>query len=151
MTEPVLYASCTVGDLLIGIDASAVQEVTAGAALTPVPLVSPLVSGLLNLRGQIVTVIDLRRCLQMQDRPAGLRPLHVILQTADGGVSLLVDEVGGVVALQPGTVEAPPRSLPTHLRSLIGGAYERDGTHLLTLDVDRVLNLAGGERASIGG
>jgi purine-binding chemotaxis protein CheW len=151
MAEPVFYASCTVGDLLIGIDASAVQEVTAGAALTPVPLSSPLVSGLLNLRGQIVTVIDLRRCLRMHDRPAGLRPLHVILQTGDGGVSLVVDEVGDVIALQPETVQAPPQSLPTHLRSLVGGAYERDGTHLLTLDVDRVLNLAGRERASIGG
>jgi len=148
--EPIVYASCRVGDLLIGIDANAVQEVTAGAALTPVPLASPLVSGLLNLRGQIVTVIDLRRCLRMHDRPAGLRPMHVILHAA-GGVSLLVDEVGDVIALQPESIEEAPRPLPAHLRGLIAGAHDVDGVQLLTLDVDGVLNLAAGEPVSIGG
>src|SRR5580704_9770194 len=126
MAEPILYASCRVGDLLVGIDADAVQEVTAGAELTPVPLASPLVSGLLNLRGQIVTVIDLRRCLQILDRPAGLRPVHVVLRTADGGVSLLVDEVGDVLSLGPETVEETPGMLPGHLRDLIAGAYSLD-------------------------
>jgi len=148
--EPVLYASCRVGDLLIGIDANAVQEVTAGAALTPVPLASPLISGLLNLRGQIVTAIDLRRCLQLDDRPAGLRPQHVILQAA-GGVSLLVDEVGDVIALDPESIEAAPRTLRAHLRRLVTGACDADGVQLLTLDVDAVLALAAGEQVSIGG
>jgi purine-binding chemotaxis protein CheW len=148
--EPVMYASCRVGHLLIGIDANAVQEVTAGAALTPVPLASPLVSGLLNLRGQIVTAIDLRRCLQIHDRPAGLRSQHVILQAA-GGVSLLVDEVGDVIALEPESIEDTPRTLPAHLRDLIAGVCDVDGVQLLTLDVDRVLNLVAGEQVSIGG
>jgi purine-binding chemotaxis protein CheW len=148
--EPVFYASCRVGDLLIGIDAIAVQEVTAGAALTPVPLTSPLVSGLLNLRGQIVTAIDLRRCLQIDNRPAGVRPQHVILQGA-GGVSLLVDEVGDVIALEPESIAAAPPTLPAHVRDLIAGACEVDGVQLLTLDVDRVLNLAAGEQVSSGG
>jgi purine-binding chemotaxis protein CheW len=148
--EPVLYASCRVGDLLIGIDAHAVQEVTPGGALTPVPLASPLVSGLLNLRGQIVTAIDLRRCLQIHDRPAGLRPQHVILHAA-GGVSLLVDDVGDVIALAPESIAAAPATLPLHLRGLITGACDVDGAQLLTLDVDRVLNLAAGEQVSIGG
>ena len=151
MAEPIVYASCRVGDLLVGIDADAVQEVTAGAELTPVPLASPLVSGLLNLRGQIVTVIDLRRCLQIQDRPAGLRPVHVVLRTADGGVSLLVDEVGDVLTLAPETVAETPRILPPHLRDLIAGAYALDGAQLLALDVERVLKLAAGERTSHGG
>jgi purine-binding chemotaxis protein CheW len=148
--EPVLYASCRVGDLLIGIDVNAVQEVTAGAVLTPVPLASPLVRGLLNLRGQIVTAIDLRRCLRLDDRPDGLRPQHVVLQAA-GGVSLLVDEVGDVIALEPASIEAVPPALPAHLRSLIAGVCEVDGVQLLTLDVDRVLNLAAGAPVSSGG
>jgi purine-binding chemotaxis protein CheW len=148
--EPVFYASCRVGDLLIGIEANAVQEVTAGATLTPVPLTSPLVSGLLNLRGQIVTAIDLRRCLQIHDRPAGLRPQHVILEGA-GGVSLLVDDVGDVIALNPDSIAAAPRTLPPHLRGLIAGACDVDGVQLLTLDVDRVLDLAAGGQVAIGG
>jgi purine-binding chemotaxis protein CheW len=150
VADTTLYASCRVGDLLIGIDASAVQEVTAGAMLTPVPLASPLVIGLLNLRGQIVTVIDLRRCLQLHDRPAGVPALHVILQTADGGVSLLVDEVGDVIALEPETIEETPRSLPGHLSNLIAGAYELEGTQLLALNVERVLDLVAGERTAHG-
>jgi purine-binding chemotaxis protein CheW len=150
MAEPILYASCRVGDLLVGIDASAVQEVTAGAELTPVPLASPLVSGLLNLRGQIVTVIDLRRCLRIRDKPAGLLPVHVILRTADGGVSLLVDEVGDVLSLGPETVEETPRPLPGHLRDVIAGAYALDGAHLLALNIERVLSLAAAESTSNG-
>jgi purine-binding chemotaxis protein CheW len=151
MADPTLYASCRVGDLLIGIDASAVQEVTVGATLTPVPLASPLVSGLLNLRGQIVTVIDLRRCLQIHERPAGVPALHVILETADGGVSLLVDEVGDVIGLEPETIEETPRSLPGHFKNLIAGAYALEGTHLLALNVEGVLNLVAGESTSHGG
>jgi purine-binding chemotaxis protein CheW len=148
VADPTSYASCRVGDLLIGIDASAVQEVTAGATLTPVPRASPLVSGLLNLRGQIVTVVDLRRCLQIRDRPAGVPALHVVLETADGGVSLLVDEVGDVVGLEPETLERTPPSLPGHLSNLIAGAYALDGTHLLALNVEGVLNLVAGESTS---
>ena len=60
------YASCGVGHLLVGVDVDAVQEVTAGGEVTPVPLAPPVVSGLLNLRGQIVTAIDLRRSLQLE-------------------------------------------------------------------------------------
>jgi purine-binding chemotaxis protein CheW len=151
MADPTLYASCRVGDLVIGIDASAVQEVTAGATLTPVPLASPLVSGLLNLRGQIVTVIDLRRCLQIHDRPAGVPALHVILDTADGGVSLLVDEVGDVIGLESEAMAETPRSLPGHLKNLIAGAYVLDGAHLLALNVEGVLNLVARESTSHGG
>ena len=147
--DPILYASCRVGDLLIGIDVNAVQEVTAGGALTPVPLASPLVSGLLNLRGQIVTAIDLRRCLRLDDRPAGLRPQHVILQDA-GGVSLLVDEVGDVIALEPESLVAAPPVLSAQLGDLVAGACDVAGVQLLTLDVDRVLNLAVGEPVSPG-
>src|SRR5258708_6753706 len=135
MADTMFYASCRVGELRIGIDASAVQEVTAGAALTPVPLASPLVGGLFNLRGQIITVIDLRRCLRIPDGSADFRPVHVILRTADGGVSLRVDEVGDVLALEPETVEETPRMLPGHLRDLITGAYTLDGAPLLALNL----------------
>ena len=98
-----------------------------------------------------MTVIDLRRCLQIDRPPAGLRPVHVILRTADGGVSLLVDEVGDVVTLEPETMAEASPALPGHLSGLITGTYEFDGKHLLALDVDRVLDVAAGERTAIGG
>src|SRR5258706_855724 len=91
------YVSCFVGDLMVGIKVEVVQEVTSGSELTRVPLAPPVVSGLLNLRGQIVTTIDLRRCLQVVSRPADERPVHLILRIDDGCVGLVVDQVGDVL------------------------------------------------------
>jgi purine-binding chemotaxis protein CheW len=133
------YSSCLVDDLMVGIKVESVQEVTAGSELTPVPLASPLVSGLLNLRGHIVTAIDLRRCLELSDRPAGQRPVHLIMRTADGSVSLVVDQVGDVIEVDEDDFEAPPRTLRGRLRDLITGAYKLDGKLLLVLDTDSAL------------
>ena len=133
------YSSCFVDDLMVGIKVEAVQEVTSGSELTGVPLASPLVSGLLNLRGHIVTAIDLRRCLQIGDRPADERPIHLILRTDDGCVSLLVDQVGDVLEVDEEDFEVPPKTLRGRLRTLITGAYKLDGRLLLVLDTDGVL------------
>ena len=151
MGEPRLYASCRVDDLLVGIDIEAVQEVTSGAELTPVPLASPVVSGLLNLRGQIVTAIELRRCLQLADRPAGQRPFNVILKTADGCVSLLVDEVGDVLTVDADDFEPPPETLRGRLKQLIAGAYKLDGQLLLALDIDGVLGVSSAGQQHVTG
>ena len=136
---PQQYTTCVVDDLLVGIKVEALQEVTAGAELTPVPLASSLVSGLLNLRGHVVTAVDLRRCLQLRERPSGQRPVHVIMRTADGAVSLLVDQVGDVFQLDEDDCEPPPSTLDGRLRDLITGAFNLDGRLLLVLDTDRAL------------
>ena len=139
MGERRQFSTCHVGDLLVGVNVEAVQEVTRGAELTPVPLASPLVSGLLNLRGEIVTAIDLRRCLQVADRPPDRRPVNLILRTAEGCVSLAVDEVGDVLEVDDDDREAPPPTLRGRLRSQVAGAYKLDDRLLLVLDVDSVL------------
>ena len=141
------YSSCFVDDLLVGIKVEAVQEVTSGSELTPVPLAPALVSGLLNLRGQILTAIDLRRCLQLGDRPADQRPVHIILRTDDGCVSLLVDQVGDVLEVNDEDFEVPPRTLRGRLRDLITGAYKLDGRLLLVLNPVGVLACSTGEEA----
>jgi purine-binding chemotaxis protein CheW len=140
------YSSCFVDDLLVGIKVDSVQEVTAGSELTPVPLASPLVSGLLNLRGQVVTAIDLRRCLELPDRPSGQRPVHVIMRTNDGSVSLLVDQIGDVLQVDEDDFEAPPRTLRGRLRELITGAYKLDGRLLLVLDTNAALAFSTSEQ-----
>jgi len=139
------YTSCLVDDLLVGIPVEAVREVTTGAELTPVPLASPLVGGLLNLRGEIVTAIDLRRCLQVGERPAGQRPVHLILRSDDGCVSLLVDEVGDVLDVADEDIEPAPRTLRGRIRELITGVHKLDGRLLLVLDTDGVLSFSSGE------
>lgn len=142
MAATKLYASCRLDDLVIGIDVDRVREVTAGSRLTPVPLAPPLVSGLLNLRGEIVTAIDLRRCLQLPERPADQRPVHVIVATTDGWVSLLVDEVGDVVTLDPKDLEPAPAAVSGPIGELFAGAYRLGDGLLLAVDIDGVLAVA---------
>ena len=140
------YVSCFVDDLMVGIKVEDVQEVTSGSELTHVPLAPPVVSGLLNLRGHIVTTIDLRRCLQLGSRPADQRPVHIILRTDEGCVGLLVDQVGDVLDVGDDDFEAPPKTLRSSLRELITGAYKLGDGLLLALDTERALAFSSGEQ-----
>jgi purine-binding chemotaxis protein CheW len=124
-----------------GIDVLKVQEVISAQDMTRVPLAPPVVRGLINLRGQIVTALDLRRRLDMPDRPGGDRPMNVVVQTEDGAVSLLVDEIGDVLSVPEAAFERPPETLRGTPRDLIRGAYKIDGRLLLILDTDRAVNL----------
>ena len=137
-------STCFVDDRLFGIDVATVQEVMSGAELTPVPLAPPIVGGLLNLRGQIVTAIDLRRCLQLPDRPADQLPVNLILRTDEGCTSVLVDAVGDVLEVDDDDFECPPETLRGRSRELIRGAYKLDGRLLLVLDTDEMLKGIGG-------
>ena len=104
------------------------------------PLAAREVGGLLNLRGHIITAIDLRRCLDLSDRPADERPVSLILRTAEGGVSLLVDRMGDVLDVAEDDFELPPRTLNARSRELIRGAYKLDGRLLLVLNIEPVVN-----------
>ena len=139
------YASCRVGHLLVGVAVDAVQEVTADAELTPVPLAPPVVSGLLNLRGRIVTAIDLRRSLQLPDRPADQPPINLILRADGGSIGLLVDAVGDVLDVDEDDFEPPPGTLRGQLRELITGAYKLDRGLLLVLNTERAVEESYGE------
>jgi purine-binding chemotaxis protein CheW len=144
-SEERTFASCRVGHLLVGVEVDAVQEVTSTAELTTVPLAPPMVSGLLNLRGQIVTAIDLRRSLQLEERPAGERPISLILRAEGGSIGLLVDAVGDVLNVGEDDFEMPPATLRGHLRELITGAYKLDHGLLLVLNTRRIVEDSNGE------
>jgi purine-binding chemotaxis protein CheW len=122
-----------------GIDVLQVQEVIRYQEMTRVPLAPAVVRGLINLRGQIVTAIDLRRRLGLPDRPDGERPVNVVVQTDDGAVSLLVDEIGDVLRVAEAAFEGPPETLRGPARDLIRGAYKLDGRLLLILDTERAV------------
>ena len=140
MTETPGFTSCFVGNLCFGIEVARVQEVTCGGTLTRLPLASSRISGLLNLRGQIIAVTDLRRCLGLEDRPADEVPVHLILQTDDGCISLLVDRVGDVIDVDEREFEEPPETMRGRARELIRGAYKLAGGLLLALDTTQILN-----------
>lgn len=135
---------CTfrLADQLLGIEVTEVQEVLRPQALTPVPLSPPEVLGLMNLRGQIVTAIDLRRRLGMPDRPADEEPMSVVVRTADGVLSLLVDSIGDVVEVSEDDFETPPENLEGIAGDLLSGVYKLPGALLGVLDTARAVDVA---------
>jgi purine-binding chemotaxis protein CheW len=139
-----LHQYCTfyVDGHFFGLDVMQVQEVIRFQEMTRVPLAPPVVRGLINLRGQIVTAIDLRRRLELMDRPADQLPVNVVVQTDDGAISLLVDEIGDVVEVQEKLFERPPDTLKGTARELIRGAYKLEHELLLILDMERTVALA---------
>jgi purine-binding chemotaxis protein CheW len=118
-----------------------VQEVILYQEMTRVPLAPGVVSGLINLRGQIVSAIDLRRRLGLGERPAGQLPMNVVVRTNEGAVSLLVDEIGDVIEVEEETLESPPETLQGFARDVVGGVYKLSGRLLLALDIDRIVDL----------
>ena len=136
MSTPDLARICTfhVGDHLYGIDVRAVREVLVQSNITPVPLAPPAVVGVMNLRGRIVTAIDLRRRLDLPERPAGIQPVSVVVEADDELVSFLVDRAGDVLAVSDAAFERPPETLRGAARDLIQGAYKHSAQLVLLLD-----------------
>jgi len=140
------YCTFTLDGQYFGLDVLKVQEIIRYQEMARVPLAPPAVRGLINLRGQIVTAIDLRRRLELRDRPADEVPLNVVVTTDDGAVSLLVDEIGDVLEVSDELFERPPETLQGTARELILGAYKLPGRLLLILDVERAVQVNGDNR-----
>ncbi|MCA9467876.1 MAG: chemotaxis protein CheW, partial [Nitrospira sp.] len=106
---------------------------------TFVPLASRAVSGLINLRGQIVTAIDLRRRLELEDREDSEPPMNVVIRTDEGPVSLLVDDIGDVLEVSDSSYEPPPSTMKGVAKELITGVHKLEGRLLLILDIAKVV------------
>ena len=128
-------------DFYFGVEVQKVQEVIRYQEMTRVPLAPPVVRGLINLRGQIVTAIDMRRRLDLPKLPEDQLPMNVVIRTDDGPVSLLVDEIGDVMEVDADSYERPPETLRGPARDLIEGAYKLNGRLLLTLNSDRAVSV----------
>ncbi len=120
--------------LLFGVDVTRVQEVIRHQEMTPVPLAPTVVAGLINLRGQIVTALDMRQKLNMPPRPADQLPMNVVVRQDEGVVSLLVDEIGDVVDVDDASVEPPPETLPVDAKAMISSVYKLEEQLLLLLN-----------------
>lgn len=140
------YCTFLVDDLFFGVDVREVQEVIRFQEMTRVPLAADAVQGLINLRGQIVTAIDMRRQLELPDRGEGKLPMNVVVRTDDGPVSLLVDEIGDVVEVDPEAHERRPETVQGAARELITGVYKLPGRLLLILDTERAVSVDTGHR-----
>ena len=141
MSESHQYCTFSLGDQCFGLDVLKVQEIIRAQPLTTVPLAHPVVRGLINLRGQIVTAIDLRKRLEMPAASDEFEPVNIVVQTEDGAVSLLVDEIGDVLEMDAAQFERPPETLQGASRDLIQGAYKLPDRLVVILDPELILSI----------
>lgn len=134
------YVTVMIGGQLFGLPISRVQDVFMPDRLTRVPLAAPEIAGVLNLRGRIVTAIDMRRRLGLPPREDARPPMAVGIELRGESYGVLIDAVGEVMKLADGTREANPVNLDARLARVSAGVHRLDGQLLVILDVDRVLD-----------
>jgi purine-binding chemotaxis protein CheW len=141
MEQNVEYVTATIGGQLFGLPIAGVQDVFVPDRLTRVPLASPEIAGLLNVRGRILTIIDMRRRLDMEALEEGCRTLAVGIEHNGESYGLLIDKVGEVLKLPAGSFEDNPINFDRTLARVSAGVHRLDGKLMVVLDLDRVLQL----------
>ncbi|MBX2879487.1 MAG: chemotaxis protein CheW [Granulosicoccus sp.] len=142
MSQSTLQRYCTfyLDKYYFGIEVEQVQEIIRFQEITPVALAPEVVKGLINLRGQIVTAIDLRRLLELPERAKEEDPMNIVVRTPVGAFSLLADRIGDVLELTDGSFEPPPDNLDGMAKELIQRAYKLEGILLLTMAIEKVVS-----------
>lgn len=137
------FVTATIAGQTFGIPVPAVRDVLAPQRMTRIPLAGPEIAGSLNLRGRIVTVIDLRVCLGLpghRDAMGAGGGVHVVVDHRGELYSLLVDGVGEVLALLPAVAGASPAALDPRWREAADGIYRLEDRLLVALAVGRLLD-----------
>jgi len=135
------YVTVLLGGQLFGLPISQVQDVFMPQRLTRVPLARPEIAGVLNLRGRIVTAIDMRCRLGLPRRDDTKPPMAVGIECKGESYGLLIDTVGEVLKLDDNAREANPVNLDARLAQISAGVHRLDGQLLVILDVERVLDM----------
>ena len=142
------YITVVIGKQLFGIAVTDVQDVFTPQSITCVPLAPPEVGGVLNLRGRIVTVIDVRGQLGLGARPAKAASMAVGIDRGGESYGLMIDEVGEVLTLSPTEIERVPETLDPKWRAVSKGVYQLQDTLLVVLDVERLMSFESAQRAA---
>jgi len=148
MSEQKQYCTFYLDNHMFGVKVEQVQEVFRYQEMTKVPLAPPVVRGLINLRGQIITAMDMRQRLGMEPLPEGKLPMNVVVRTKDGVVSLLVDEIADVLEVSEDVHERPPETIPDEVRQLVLGVYKLSDKLLLILDSEKAVDVNTGALVS---
>lgn len=142
------YVTMIVGGQLFGIPVLEVHDVFVPSKLAHVPMAPPEVAGVLNLRGRIVTAIDLRLRLGYEPREPGAQPMAVVIEYQGEPYSLLVDGVGEVLSLEDSAFERNPSNLDPKLRDTSEGIFRLDEKLMVVIQLDRVIQLLTGAMAA---
>jgi purine-binding chemotaxis protein CheW len=135
------FVSVTSAGQLFGIPVLQVQDVLGPQRITRIPLAPPEIAGSLNLRGRIVTAVDLRTRLRLPPLPEGHQGMSVVVEHGNELYSLIVDSVGEVLSLSDADLERNPATLDPVWRDVAAGIYRLDKSLLVVLDVARALDL----------
>lgn len=141
------YVTMTIADQLFGIPVLQVQDVLGHQRITRIPLAPPEVAGSLNLRGRIVTAIDVRLRLNLSPRLKGKSGMSIVVDLRGELYSLMVDSVGEVLSLSNDDFERNPATLDPRWREVSTGIYRLNGQLMVVLDVPRLLNFTNMEAA----
>ncbi len=141
MPETRQFCSFYLDHRLFGIESQKIQEVVAYRELRPVPLAPAVVSGLMNLRGQVVVALELRRQLELPERPSNVTPVCLIVRADQGAVCLLTDDIGNVLEVGEDSFEPVPETLSARLRAVILGIHKLEDRLMYVLDADRACEI----------
>jgi purine-binding chemotaxis protein CheW len=144
VAEADLVLTLTVAGQPCGVPVLAVRDVLGPQSITPIPLSPDEIEGAMNLRGRIVTAVDLRRRLGLPPRPGEAKPMSIVVEHGGELYAMLADAVGEVVPLEAGDRAPNPPTLDALWREVSRGVHRRDGQLLILLDVERLLAIGGG-------
>lgn len=136
-----MYVTMRIDKQLFGIPVKNVRDVLRQQKVTPIPLSMPEIAGSLNLRGRIVTVINLRRRLRLPERSGDEKSMFVVVEYKNELYSLMVDNVGEVMTVPVNSIEKSPANLGGAWREVTTGIYKLSGELLVIMDVQAVLTI----------
>jgi len=147
-TGEIEFVTVTIGEQLFGLAIDRVHDVFAAERLTRVPMARGEIAGILNLRGRIVTAIDMRKCLDLPPKEDCTNQMAVGIEFGGESYGLLIDEVGEVMKLPAVQQETVPVNLDSRWRSVADGVYRLEEDLMIILDIDRVLDVQPREAAA---
>ena len=135
------YATFYLNSIFFGIQVEKVQEFLEYVDITPIPLSLPVLPGIINLRGQILTTIDLKARMKLEAGGFSGKPMMMVIRTSEGPMNLLVDKIGGVVDVDPELLEEPTETLNAGVRSVTSQVCKLDKQLLLVLDTEKIIQI----------
>lgn len=138
--QSAMYVTATIGGQLFGMPIARVQDVFVPERMTPVPLAAAEIAGLINLRGRVVTMIDMRRRLGLPIEAHRPTQMAIGVEWHNESYGLLIDAIGEVLMLPTAGRESAPANLDVRLARVAAGVHRLDERLLMLLDVDRVID-----------
>ena len=139
-TDELEIATFYIGDILMGVDIQKVQEINRHVDMTPVPHAPACVRGVINLRGDVVTVLDLRTVLELEPAEINETSRNMIAKAGDEQIGLLVDRIADVVKLTRDEIEPPPANVSGIDGRFFDGVYKMKSELLIILNAEEMLS-----------